>query len=439
MRSVRRVARAFSPLDEELQLWPGDCAPSLAEGATRLGTWVPFERLPDLLALFTGTRLSASTIQRITEEAGVAAVAVQTVAVERLERHLPAPPTGPAVLQVSVDGAMVPLRGKGEWAEVKTLALGEVQPPVVNRDGEREVPVTALSYFSRLADAETFGRLATVETHRRGVETAGTVCGVVDGAEWCQGFLDLHRPDAVRILDFPHAAEYLTPVAQAGFGADPAAATAWLAARCHALKHEPDGATRVLAAVRAVRTCVASRGEAAALATVETSLAYLEKRQAQLAYATFQAQGYPIGSGIVESANKTVVEARLKGAGMHWARDHVNPLLALRTIACSDRWDEAWPQIVQQVRAEHRATAAQRRAQRTTRRTVLLTPVAVAPAVDPVTVDPTQAAPTAPPATGAMAGTADTAVTPPAARAPWRPPANHPWRRPFARPTSDAA
>jgi len=54
-------------------------------------------------------------------------------------------------------------------------------------------------------------------------------------------------------------------------------------------------------------------------------------------YATFQQQGFPIGSGIVESANKTVVEVRLKGAGMHWDRRHVNPLLALRTVACVDR------------------------------------------------------------------------------------------------------
>lgn len=384
---------------------------------------MPFERLPEVLALFTGTRLSASTIQRITEAAGAAAVAGQTAAVERLERDLPAPPGGPAVLQVSVDGAMVPLRGKGEWAEVKTVALGAVQPPVVGRDGEREVPVTDLSYFSRLADADTFGRLATVETHRRGVETAGTVCGVVDGAEWCQGFLDLHRPDAVRILDFPHAAEYLAQVAQAGFGGGTAAAREWLARQCHTLKHDSPGA--VLDAVRAVRDQVVNRGDAVALEAVETSLAYLEKRQAQLAYATFQAQGFPIGSGIVESANKLVVEARLKGAGMHWAREHVNPMVALRTIACSDRWDEAWPQIVQQVRLQHRAAAAQRRAQRATRRTVVLAPVTGAPAVNSVAV--------------ACAPATPVAATPRAARPPWRPPANHPWRRPLTRPKADAA
>jgi hypothetical protein len=80
----------------------------------------------------------------------------------------------------------------------------------------------------------------------------------------------------------------------------------------------------------------------------------LEKRREQLRYPLFQTQGWPIGSGIVESGNKLVVEARLKGAGMHWAEDHVNPMLALRNILCSDRWQEAWPQIEQRLRQNAR-------------------------------------------------------------------------------------
>jgi hypothetical protein len=67
---------------------------------------------------------------------------------------------------------------------------------------------------------------------------------------------------------------------------------------------------------------------------------YLEKRETQMDYPSFQEQGWPIGSGMVESGNKLVVEARLKGAGMHWKRANVNPLLGLRNIVCSDRWSE---------------------------------------------------------------------------------------------------
>ena len=64
-----------------------------------------------------------------------------------------------------------------------------------------------------------------------------------------------------------------------------------------------------------------------------------------LAYATFQAQGYPIGSGSVESANKVVVQSRLKGAGMRWADEHVNAMLAMSNLACNDHWDEGWSAI----------------------------------------------------------------------------------------------
>lgn len=64
-----------------------------------------------------------------------------------------------------------------------------------------------------MADAETFTHQAYVETYRRGTETAKVVCTVQDGAEWEQGLVDVLRPDAVRILDFPHAVEHLTSAA----------------------------------------------------------------------------------------------------------------------------------------------------------------------------------------------------------------------------------
>ncbi len=60
-------------------------------------------------------------------------------------------------------------------------------------------------------------------------------------------------------------------------------------------------------------------------------LEYLCKREAMMQYPRYQREGWSIGSGMVESANKTVMQARLKGAGMHWVPAYVNPMLALRT------------------------------------------------------------------------------------------------------------
>src|SRR5260370_19719792 len=72
-----------------------------------------------------------------------------------------------------------------------------------------------LSYFSRLADAFTFTTLAKVEMRRRKVADAREVCAVMDGADWLQTFTERHRPDAVRILDFPHAAEHINNLLEA--------------------------------------------------------------------------------------------------------------------------------------------------------------------------------------------------------------------------------
>lgn len=339
----------FFPLDEELALLPGAESATLREGMTRLATRMPFAQAADHLAFFWGVTVSAATVRRQTEAAGAAYVAVQTAAVEDLMRAQPAAPPGPAVQQVSADGAMVPLVG-GAWAEVKTVAIGTIEQE--GRTGA--IHTGNLSYFPRLAEHTTFTHLALCETHRRGVATAGVVVGVMDGSPWLQGFLDYHRPDAVRILDFPHAVEHLSRAGQATFGPGAAAGAAWLAAQAHALKHA-DPAT-VLTAVRTLPTATARDPEAAEAAR-DATVGYLEARRAQITYAQFQADGYPIGSGVVESANKVVVEVRLKGSGMHWAAAHVNPMLALRTIACADRWAEAWPQIVTQQRAQ----AARRR------------------------------------------------------------------------------
>jgi len=87
---------------------------------------------------------------------------------------------------------------------------------------------------------------------------------------------------------------------------------------------------------------------------IASNLAYLQKRRDQMQYPLFQSQGWPIGSGIVESGNKLVVEARLKGSGMHWAEQHVNSLLAIRNIICSDRWKEDWPKIESRLRQQTR-------------------------------------------------------------------------------------
>ncbi len=379
-----------------------------------MGTWLPFGYAVRELKHFTGTDVSRVSEERLTEEAGAAYVHIQDEAVQQLEHEAPEPPVKPDKLLMSVDGAMVSIVG-GNWVEVKSLVVGEVQPPRGHK-GELIVETCNLSYFSRLAEAATFERLALVETHRRGVESAQAVGFITDGSEWCQGFADYHRPNAVRILDFPHAGEHLNQVGQAVFGEGKPEASAWLSDRLHQLKHTGPATT-----LDNVRQLAAARPE---LTDLPKHLAYLEKREAQLQYPAFRAAGWPIGDGAVESGNKLVVEKRLKGSGMHWAPPHINPMLALRNIACNDRWEEAWPQIAQRLQQQ----VAQRRAQ--TRRSRTPRGAAVRqPPTPPVNNQAAAPPPTPPNPSVSTAALRPVVSVPPPAKAPHRPAANHPWRR----------
>lgn len=331
---ARRVAPSFFPLDEELELLPGRLSPGLQQAVTRLGASLPFGQVPAIVEMLVGVSLTESMVRRCTEHAGSALVAIEEARVREIIQTLPQDPVGAQCQQLSVDGAMVPIRG-GEWREVKTLAIGEIRPV---ESGTTQ----HLSYVSRLQEHERFAWSAIAELHRRGTFAAEQVVAVVDGARWCQCFIDYHRPDAIRILDFPHVIEHLSQAAQSCFGPGTAPVSEWLAQqRTTLLTADP---TVVLQAVADLPVADAPDPPTARQVRDQV-IAYLQSRLAQMTYAAFQAQGLPIASGVVESANKLVVEARLKGAGMHWAVPNVDPMLALRCAICNETWRTVWPQI----------------------------------------------------------------------------------------------
>src|SRR5450755_2006894 len=137
---------------------------------------MPYARAAEMLAALTGVQVSEATIRRQTYRAGAAYQGVQTAQADAGEEPERSEPVG--ALALSADGAMVPLV-HGQWAEVKTLVIGEVQA------GQEagSVQCSHLSYFSRMTDATSFAEQATVETMRRGVSDAQQVCAVMDGAE----------------------------------------------------------------------------------------------------------------------------------------------------------------------------------------------------------------------------------------------------------------
>ncbi|MBI3361167.1 MAG: ISKra4 family transposase, partial [Chloroflexi bacterium] len=249
--------------------------------------------------------LAESLARRYTEAAGAAYVQIQTEAVEPIEQ--PPVSLAPERLVLEADGAMVPLVG-GQWTEAKTLIVAAMGNPVTVA-GEEQCPLREISSFSRVCDNQQFERLSLVETQRRGLESAQRVAALADGAEWIQGLIDYHRPDAVRILDFAHAAEYLTALGASVHGEHTPALKQWLVEPCHRLKHE--GGQALLPELHRWSESQPQPERRA------EALAYLDKRLAQMAYPHFRAQGWPIGSGAVESACRQR-QCRFKRPGQFW-------------------------------------------------------------------------------------------------------------------------
>ncbi len=315
-------------------------SPWLVESAVRLGTTTTFRAAARLLTHFTGVTIHTATVRRMTEAAGTTVRQPELACAAQVQTAGTVPDPPPDVpRQLSLDGSLVHLREEG-WREVKVLAIGDRQA------GDK--PLTGLTYVATLGTAEQFGDEIVGELGRRGIPRATDLVSVNDGAVWIQELLDLHCPQAERVLDFAHAAGYLADAAKATW-TDPATVEAWFTAQRHELlTGDPD---QVLATL----------GALPASAARDTARGYLTSRRDQIAYREFRERGWPIGSGCVESAHQHVVQDRLKGRGMRWGRPGATAMLALRVATANDRWDETWGQVGPAQRAAAHARTVARR------------------------------------------------------------------------------
>ncbi len=372
---------------------------------------MPFEQAVEEVWYNQRTQVKEGTLRQMTYRHGEAAEALERAEVERLEQEglksgvndSRATPNETKQVVVSADGALICLTN-GEWREVKTLAVGEFEQQWNQKKGLLEVKTRELSYFSRSYRIREFERYALAELTRRGIDDAGRLVTVNDGAEWIQSFVDYHIPKATRILDFSHALGYVADVGKAVFGEETLGFQGWFQRMAHQLKHQPP--QRTLADLQLLQNKAASEEQAA---EIDQAIFYLTQRLDLIDYPHFLTKGFPIGSGSVESGHKVVVHSRLKQAGMRWAEPHVDPMLALRNLVCNGRWSDGWNQIVAFHWSQHRQKLRSQAArQRPVVPPVTLASVKVAPIVD--THKPALSSPTK-------------------LKQPHRPAPDHPWRQ----------
>ena len=247
-------------------------------------------------------------------------------------RTLPA--KGAEFIVAEADGTMVPI--------VDTSSA----PPGADRRKYRNVCYQEM----RLAAAQTHGTATThyaatlddvADTGLRWAQCAAAVGwglntkihALGDGAPWIAEQARVQFGAKGRYtLDLYHACEYLAAAAP-----DPAHAKGFVEPLREALRAS-DHAT-VFAALRPREEPADCPNEKA---PVRAALRYLGNRTEQLDYAYALAHDLPVGSGLIESGHRHVIQARIKKAGAWWTQDNAHGLCQLRTLRANHQWDHYW-------------------------------------------------------------------------------------------------
>ncbi len=163
-----------------------------------------------------------------------------------------------------------------------------------------------------------------------------------DGAEWigrrAEAFLGVVGVEVIEIVDRWHGQQHLWHLAHAVFGEGSAEAGAWAELMAKALLDE--GVRPVLHAIRTLQP----RTEAAQ-EVVRLALEYFGDHAPRMRYPEFARAGWPVGSGMVESACTLVVAARPKGAGMCWGGIGCPSVATLRAVHRFGPWDRFWQRL----------------------------------------------------------------------------------------------
>lgn len=337
-----------APLDQAYGIRPGQVTSGLASLLGVLGVEVAFEEASQLAERFLLFKVSDNTVRKQTEGYGQAQAQtekewIRTAEDERRlqmrERRLD---KRAGRVYASLDGAHVPLQA--EWRELKTLCWYQVEPILAShpkkhhgsRVGEQShLQAKNMKYYCDIAEAEQFGRLVWATGLQNNVDAYDEIVFVCDGATWIWRLVEHYFPQAVQIVDWYHASQYLTPIAEAAFATNPSAAQEWLTQTRTDLWEG-----RLQDVLRACRTFLR---HPQAHTWAEKAITYYSHNEKRMDYARFRQQGYLIGSGTIESACKQIASVRLKRSGARWTLAGVVATAKARAAWLSKTWDQLKP------------------------------------------------------------------------------------------------
>ena len=333
-----------SPLDQYMGIEAGTVTAGLAELLALAGVEVAFEEATRWLERYLLFRVSDNTLRKETEQFGELQKTEEAEWKKKsqdekwLQQRQREIGKQAGRLYGSLDGVMAPLIG--EWRELKNIAWYRVEAVRsyqkrrhhASRVGEQnDLQAQEITYACDIQTPEQFSDLFWASACQRQADLYEELVFVCDGAVWIWKLIERHFPQAVQIVDWYHACEYLSPVAEAAFGKETEPYRTWLE-NARSLLWE--GQIEKL-----IYACQQLSSMPLAKQPVHSAITYFTNNQKRMDYARFRQQGYFIGSGTVESGGKQIATLRLKRPGARWTELGAVLTAKARAAWMSAHWD----------------------------------------------------------------------------------------------------
>ena len=345
---LETCGKCLFPLEIQLGIVAGVATPALADWVAREAADLTQRQLLDQLRSLHVV-WGPTTLRKVTHAmAEMLSVHRQEAQVQQELEWLKqaAKSKGPRRFMLSVgrDGVMIPIVTLSKYKEACTATLS-----VLDRCGRRIGTV----YLGQMPEAHQVTLGADLTTLLREVLTRWngvlprlvyvTDCGSHPTAYFEEVLSNMPNPRQPTqrlewewIVDYYHACQYITALAEAIFGPG-RAAFAWSAKQRKILKEQSGGIYRVLRSAGALRTIRGLIGSEDDSRKVDR---YLRRRTSKRDYRTYRHFRLPIGSGVTEAACKIVFTQRFKLSGMKWTIEGGRDILTLRVIALSRVWTQ---------------------------------------------------------------------------------------------------
>lgn len=326
-------------LDQKMDIHTYKTSPALRYYAGLTGTITSFREASDVLKRLNGIKLSSTEIDTLTESK---AKEVQNQFSARIKK-IPHDCDGrisPAILDISnkpertvyleTDGCFVPT--EEEWRECKTLLLFETEKK------DDKILLKNKQYYSTIKGIIPFKKqVRTILEDYCDTSKVKVVC-LGDGAKWIWRMVQELIPEGrTEILDWYHVSERIGEIAL----------------KLHPtnennrkeLRDEVNGyfySSEYEKAIAKLNKIYEETKSDEVKELIYKDINYFDSNKERMNYKKYREEGYAIGSGAVESANKYVVQRRLKIPGSIWTVQNADAMAHLRAEYINGNMDKIY-------------------------------------------------------------------------------------------------